>query len=64
MCEPLNTSLIIYAAALDPPNWSRCLRATNGQELAEAIEIARDLRPSYDRHTGEGRYPVFQRSID
>jgi hypothetical protein len=35
------------------------LRATNGQELAEAIEIARDLRPPYDRHTGENRYPPF-----
>jgi hypothetical protein len=35
------------------------LRATNGQELAEAIEFARDLRPPYDRHTGEGRYPLF-----
>jgi hypothetical protein len=35
------------------------LLATNGQELAEAIKIARDLRPPYDRHTGEGRYPLF-----
>jgi hypothetical protein len=35
------------------------LRANNGQELAEAIEIVRDLRPSYDRHAGENRYPPF-----
>jgi hypothetical protein len=35
------------------------LHATNDQALAAAIETARDPRPPYDRHTGEGRYPPF-----